>query len=103
MLHPKHTGPQRHHRRRFPSLQATFKLAHWKRLGDVEETKKDKAEEAVDPIGRAEEKGDPYAGDLVDDDELRIFAAGFAGNDGGSGDAESDGESDPDKEADEQA
>jgi hypothetical protein len=41
----------------------------------------------VTPVGVAEE-GDPLAGDFVDDDELGVVAAGFAGDDGGGGDAE---------------
>ena len=40
------------------------------------------------PVGGAAEEGDPLAGDFVDDDKLRIVAAGLAGDDGGGGDAE---------------
>ena len=46
------------------------------------------------PVEGAEEQGDPLAGDLVDDDELRVVAAGFAGDDGGGGDAEEERERD---------
>jgi hypothetical protein len=42
----------------------------------------------VTPVEGAAEQGDPLAGDFVDDDELRVVAAAFAGNDGGGGDAE---------------
>ena len=55
----------------------------------------------MDPVGRAEEEGDPNAGYFVDDDKLGVFAARLAGNYGGGGDAEGEGEGDPDEEADE--
>jgi hypothetical protein len=42
----------------------------------------------VAKVKGGEEEGDGLAGDFVDDDELRIFAAGFAGDDGGGWDAE---------------
>jgi hypothetical protein len=43
---------------------------------------------------RRREEGDGLAGDFVDDDEAGVFAAAFAGGDGGCGDAEGDGERD---------
>ena len=57
----------------------------------------------VAPVEGAEEQGDPLAGDFVDDDELGVFAAGFAGDDGGGGDAEDDGEGDAGEEGDEES
>ena len=84
-----------------PSFGKAFKLTDGKRLGDVEEAEEDQADEAVNPIRGAEEKGDPLAGYFVDDYELRVFAAGFAGDDGGGWDSEADGKGDPDKQADE--
>ena len=84
-----------------PSFGKAFKLTDGKRLGDVEEAEKGEADKAVVPIGGAEEQGDPDAGYFVDDDELGVFAAGFAGDDGGGGDAQDQGEGDPDKETDE--
>jgi len=48
----------------------------------------------VAEVEGAEEQGDGLAGDFVDDDELRVFAGGFAGDDGGGGDAEDEGEAD---------
>ena len=71
-----------------PAFGEPFKLADGKWLGDVEEAKEDEGDEGVTPVGAAAEEGDPLAGDFVDDDELRVVAAGFAGDDGGGGDAE---------------
>jgi len=39
----------------------------------------------VAEVEGAEEQGDGLAGDFVDDDELRVFAGGFAGDDGAAG------------------
>ena len=54
------------------------------------------------PVGGAAEEGDPLAGDLVDDHELRVVAAGFAGDDGGGGDAEDEREGDAGEQGEEQ-
>jgi hypothetical protein len=80
-----------------PAFRKAFKLADGKGLGDVEEAKEDQSDEGVAEVEGAEEEGDPLAGDFVDDDKLRIFAAGFASDDSGGGDAEDEREGDGDQ------
>jgi hypothetical protein len=65
-----------------------------KGLGHVEETEENEGDQGVTPVKGAEEQGDPLTGYLVDDDELRVMKAGFAGDDGGGGDAEDKSERD---------
>ena len=43
------------------------------------------------PVGRDGDEGDELAGDLVDDDEAGVLAAGLAGDDGGCWDADEGG------------
>ena len=85
-----------------PAAGQAFKAANGEGLGDVEEAKEDKGDEGVTPVEAAAEQGDPLADDLIDDDELRVLAAGFAGNNGGGGDAEDERDSDADKKCEEQ-
>ena len=85
-----------------PALGKLFKPADGKGLGDVEEAEENEGDEGVTPVGGAAEQGDPLAGDLVDDDELRIVTAGFAGDDGGGGDADQQRERDADEQGDQQ-
>jgi len=72
-----------------PAAGQTFKLAGGKWLGDVKKAEKNEGYQGVTPPSRAAEQGDPLAGDLVNDHELRVLASGFAGDDGAGRDAES--------------
>jgi hypothetical protein len=67
-------------------------LTDGERFGYVEEAKEEQGSEGMTPVGTAAEKGDPLAGDLVDDDEAGVVAAAFPGGDGGCGDAKKHGE-----------
>ena len=80
-----------------PAFGEFFELADGEGLGDIEETEEDEGDEGVTPVGVAAEEGDPLAGDFVDDDELGVVAAGFAGDDGGGGDAEEKREGDAER------
>src|ERR1035441_6590519 len=80
-----------------PASGEAFKLADRERFGDIEKAEEHEGDEGVLPVGRAEEQGDPLAGDFVDDDKLGVFAAGLAGDDGGGGDAEDEREGDAGK------
>lgn len=62
--------------------------ADWKRLQNIEDTKEYKAREERFPGERDSDERDQLAGDLVDDDELRIFGAVSAGDAGCGGDAD---------------
>jgi hypothetical protein len=53
------------------------------RFEDVEETRKRRGRGWRGPSRRAEDEGDELAGYLVDDNVAGVFAAGFAGYDGG--------------------
>ena len=77
-----------------PAFGEIFKLADGEGFGDVEEAEENEGDQGVAQVEGAEEQGDPLAGDLVDDHELRVVAAGFAGDDGGGGDSEDDRECD---------
>jgi len=59
-----------------------FQLANWRRLEDVEDSKKYKTGEKSFPRKRDGDEGDQLSGNFVDDDELRIFADGGAGDAG---------------------
>ncbi len=48
----------------------------------------EEGEGGVAPVGGDGDEGDELAGDLVDDDVAGVFAAGFAGDDGGGWDAD---------------
>lgn len=52
-----------------------FQLPHWRRLHDIEPTKKYKAREHGFPRHRGKQKRDPLASDFIDHDELWIFDA----------------------------
>ena len=69
-----------------------FELADGRRLEDVEEAEEEQGESGVAPVGGDGDEGDELAGDLVDDDVAGVFAAGFAGDDGGGGDADEGGD-----------
>ena len=75
-----------------PAFGKEFDLADWRRLGDVEEAEEDEPDDRVFPTGRGGNEGDPLADDLVGDDDLGVFAAALAGDDGRGGDG--DGEQD---------
>ena len=64
-----------------------FELADGGWLEDVEEAEEEEGEGGMLPVGGDGDEGDELAGYLVDDDVARVFAAGFAGDDGGGGDA----------------
>jgi hypothetical protein len=71
-----------------PACGEFLETADGEGLGDIEETEEDEGDEGVTPVGVAADEGDGLAGHFVDDYELRVVAAGFAGDDGGGGDAE---------------
>src|SRR5580698_4655478 len=79
-----------------PAAGKALKAANGEWFGYVEEAKEDESDEAMAPIGGAEEQGDPLAGDFIDDDTLGIVTAAFALDDGGSGNAEEESEGDSD-------
>ena len=74
-------------------------MTNGKGFGDVEKAEEDEGDETVTPVGWAEEQSDSLAGDFVDDDDLRVFAAALAGDDGSGGDAEGEGEGDDEQQA----
>src|SRR5580698_9542390 len=104
MLQLRHEMPQQHSYQQSiqpggdvveddtPAFRQALKLAGGKRLGDIEEAEEDEGEDGGDPVGRAEEQGDPLAGNFVDDDKAGIVTAAFAGGDGGRGHSKKDGE-----------
>ena len=59
---------------------------------DVEEAEEQEGDDGVGPVGRAEDKGDELAGDLVDDDVAGIFKTGLAGDDGRGWDTDERGD-----------
>ena len=65
-----------------------FELADGRGLEDVEGAEEEEGEGGVAPVGGDGDEGDELAGDLVDDDVAGVFAAGFAGDDGGGWDAD---------------
>ena len=75
-----------------PAFGEEFDLADGRGLGDVEEAEEDESDERVFPSGGGGDEGDPLADDFVGDDDLGVFAAAFAGDDGRGGDG--DGEQD---------
>ena len=85
-----------------PALRQSLKAADGEGLGDVEKAKEDECDEAVTPVGGAEEERDPLAGYFIDDDEAGVVAAALAGGDGGGGDAEDDGENNSGEKQDQQ-
>ena len=60
---------------------------------DVEDAEEQQGCDDVFPVGVEDcaEQGDPNAGYFVDDDEAGVFAAAFAGGDGGCRNAQADG------------
>ena len=56
-----------------------FELADGPGLEDVEEAEEEQGKECVSPIGWDGDEGDELAGDFVDDDVTRVFAARFVG------------------------
>ena len=70
------------------ALGEFLQLAHRRRLDDVEPSKKYKTGEESFPCQRDGDESDELSGDLVDYDELGIFAAGGARDAGGGGDAD---------------
>ena len=66
-----------------PAAGKALEAAPRKRFDDVEEAEEDEGDEAMTPIGGAEEQGDPLAGDFIDDLALGIVAAAFALDNGG--------------------
>ena len=65
-----------------PAFGEEFDLADGRGFGDVEEAKEDEADERVFPSGGGGDEGDPLADGFVGDDDLGVFAAAFAGDDG---------------------
>ena len=62
-----------------------FQLANWRRLEDVEDSKKYKTGEKSLPRERDGDEGDQLSGNFVDDDELGIFGGRGAGDAGRGG------------------
>src|ERR1017187_9628278 len=85
-----------------PAFGKAFELAGGERLGDIEEPEEDQGDQRVAPVGGAEEQRDPLPGNLVDDHEAGVVAAGFARGNGGGGHAEDEGEGYADEENGEQ-
>ncbi len=85
-----------------PACGEFFELADREGFGDIEKAEEDESDEGVTPVGVAAEEGDSLAGNFVDDDELRVVAAGLAGDDGRGGDAEKKREGDGGDEREEQ-
>ena len=65
-----------------------FQLANWRRLEDVEDSKKYKTGEKSLPRKRDGDESDQLSGNFVDDDKLGIFGGGGAGNAGRGRDAD---------------
>ena|SRR5580698_3991598 len=84
-----------------PAAGKALEAADGKWFDDVEEAKECESDQAMTPIGGAEEQGDPLAGDFIDDDALGIVAAAFAFDNRCSGNAEDEGEKDSDEKGDE--
>ena len=61
------------------TLREVLKLAHRRRLHDIESSKKYKAQQQRFPRDRNSNQGDELAGDFVDDDELRILRGRWRG------------------------
>jgi hypothetical protein len=80
-----------------PAAGKALKAAHRKWFDDIEEAKKYESNEAVLPIGGAEEQCDPLASDFIDDNALGIVTAAFALDDRGSRNAEEESEEDSDE------
>ena len=68
-----------------------FELADGGRFEDVEEAEEEEGEDGVAPVGGDGDEGDELPGDFVDDDVAGVFAARFAGYDGGCRDADEGG------------
>src|SRR5450631_1297341 len=77
-----------------PSFGEAFKLTDGRRLGHVEETEEDQGDKSVAKIERASEESDPLTGYLIDDDDLGIFSARLAGDDGRGGDTDQERQGD---------
>ena len=71
-----------------PALGEEFDFADGRRFGDVEEAKEDEADERVFPSGGGGDERDPLADGFIGDDDLGVFAAAFAGDDGRGGDGD---------------
>jgi hypothetical protein len=56
------------------TLGEAFELAYWRRLDDIERSKKYKAQQQRLPRDRRCNQSDELAGDFVDHHKLRIFA-----------------------------
>ena len=65
-----------------------FQLANWRRLEDVEDSKKYKTDEKSLPRQRDGDESDQLSGNFVDDDELGVFGSAGAGDAGRGGDAD---------------
>lgn len=65
-----------------------FQLVNWRRLEDVEDSKKYKTGEKSFPRERDGDEGDQLSGNFVDDDELGVLSSAGAGDAGGGGDAD---------------
>lgn len=84
-----------------PAAGKALEAAHGKWFGYIEEAEEDEGDEAVLPIGGAEQQSDPLAGDFIDDDALGIVAIAFALDDGGGGNSKEESEEDSDEQGDE--
>ena len=69
------------------SFREPFQLAHRRGLDDVEGSEKYKTREESFPCEGGGDQSDELSGDFVDDDELRIFGSGGAGDLGSGRDA----------------
>jgi hypothetical protein len=78
-----------------PALRQALKLPGRERFRNIEKAKQDEGQKSVPPIGAASQKSDPLTGNFVDDNKLRIFAAGLARDAGRRRHAERNRKSDP--------
>ena len=74
------------------ALWKFLQLPHRRRLDDIEHSKKYKTSEKSFPREGNGDEGDELSGNLVDDDELGVFACRRLGDAGGGGDADQDDE-----------
>ena len=58
-----------------PPAGQRLELADGPWFGDVEEAEEGECKECVRPVGAADNEREPLAGDFIDDDVTRVFAA----------------------------
>jgi hypothetical protein len=68
-----------------PAPGEALEAANREWFGDVEEPEEEESEEAMTPVRRAKEQGDPLAGYFVDDHEAGVVTVTFPCGNGGGG------------------